>query len=1577
MAGHETLLQTSEFKNYLSVLLAFRFLAKELQKCVDIKLKEIHREIYTKCSVYQPCQHDCSEQEKGTLSWCKTCSEWRTEILKHVKNGLKNKIHWDKMHSREWPDNYSMLGKIFAHEQWEEGRLNDVPSCLAVLESCNDFILSYSISNQIREIRNARNTHIGHNASLKLKESDKERVFATLKQFATDFFQADNALPLIQNFQNIENGIIFKSNHDVANDIQMIEGQIQLVQPDKDTNERLQDISNDVATLEATMIPYSKNVANIRSDRIFGWTRIWIVYTMILLLAFQFPRTGKDAMTGCLTEDFSHPLQPEVHMSHYISEHQDFVGRQWLLQNISEIIFNDDFYHTGVLLVADMGFGKSALVSHIVCPDSHQSGAKLRAKLLAYHICRFDALITKRADLFIRRLAGMIANLIPQFGSVLETEYGVLSYLNSTKCNYDPVGCMDQSIVFLLSKIELSIDKNQRMIVLIDGLDECEDTENNINKILDVLEQTTYRFPDWIKFIFTTRNIPRIISTMGDFYVIQVSANDTRNGKDIYDFLERHLEKDETTVKKLLKAWVLDEKTKVINKLVGMSAGNFLYIHHALKYMKSKEILSIENIPNSLDKIYKLNFERIYGKRKDRFQFAKKILEVLSASRTPMTKERIFKILNSEYKNLSREVYDEEMHFLSHFVTNTADNSVFFIHITIYHWLTDIKRKGTKYFIDPKKGHYFMAKYLLSIVKVTNNINIADIIDLTVHVSESKREELVTGFKALPPELFNSSSRSTSLLHELASKVNSYFATGLCLHFIKEVDSRNNDDITPAFIAAGKGNNDTLQALLDAGADISFRRQLPDLSGSLEDAVLITKTRTFWGYGLLDIAAQHGHIDTVLLILGRNRSFANVMNEMNVRPHHLACEFGHIEVLDSFIKIGVQVADQRCLYNAASNGHTNIVRKLLNLGVKDSCVPCNGSIYWVSANENRLQAETRAVNIPNDMLDILILQPKRKPFDDWWTISCETALHAASRLGFTDIVQMLTAQGHTGMSCRDRAGRTPFLTAIIHNRTEAISILYPLANVSDKCQERDLTHDEITQLSKLEIQKLSEGKCPNGSSLAHLISRYGLSSLPQSSLFYALDWEEIDDEGSRPIHHAACHSGLEMILTLSKDLRVDLFSHTSNGSTAYHLAALCRPFNLMALHGKSYGRLPQLYDNMNRSILQYMYISPLPSASNVAVELDVMRKLMMERHFSAEDITHVDSIGANILHSIIGKGYFASMISVYLKYQDEFLRLIRKNNSFNMNPLDEAFYNLPNDTLVLKKLLYNLKDEELLETFSNISDMKYFISLSPIEISISYFVRIVSEHSEHHQFRKYVHDAIKKSNVFVTRMFLLYMKARHVLDYRGYSPLHTFMSIGINPIMGQIFLANSSEIIRCGMPLEKSPLHQISLNIKNKFWFVDSAKMGELLEGVKPADLEQCFDTESYNVLHRAVEGGNYKLAEFFIGQGLKFIEKDRLISIYTMLGAMAKYSFYKPSLEQKEFEMFHGQNLGYAESGNMNYDMTLLLILSRLNGGGYLTYNHICNTSTATLSLVHLAAANGLKKSLEYISNNWGRSDI
>ncbi|KAL3852611.1 hypothetical protein ACJMK2_016230, partial [Sinanodonta woodiana] len=1519
--------------------------------------------------------------------WCDACKEWKKNLSQYIRPRGR-RVYWDKMRSWEWPHNHRQLGRVFSSQCWEEEKLNDLPTYLEIIKSCSEFKLPSTVLNQMKDIRESRNKYTGHNPSLRISENIKNSIFDIIKRFVStaEISREINSTSLLQTLHDIQTGKPFQRSPEEFSQVE-----------NKDENKHdTNSVENDSNDLEIIMddLKTQQNGTAIVINEVKGRNKavlagIFAVIFTCLTFASLFTRTGKDSHEGCLGEDFSYPILPELFLSHYIKEHTKLVGREWLLQNISDIIFDKHIDNTGVLLVAEMGFGKSALVSHIVCAETTEPGGELRARLLAYHVCRFDALNTKRAAIFIRRLAGMIANFIPQFGSALETEKGVLSYLNSTKCNYDPVGCMDQSIVYTLSKVESSIDTGRTWIIVIDALDECEDTDANKNEILSVLERTAYRFPKWIKFICTTRNISVLIRKLRDFRFMEISANDVRNKRDIHDFVRKHIEAEHSIYQKLSSTFAMHRISDIVDKLCAMSSGNFLYVHHALEYLKSMNDLSVENIPNSLDKIYQLNFERIYGQMEERFHWTRKVLEILCVSNEPMKKENIFDILLFESRNLSKNIFAKVMHSLMHFVSFTSDGKISFTHISMYHWLTDVKREAMAYYIEKEVGHNVMARYLFHLINESNNDIDTHIINLAVHVSESKQHDLVSYFKSLPRRFFKGTDESGSLLHTLAKHINSYRATELCLYFFRNVDILNEDKLTSAFIAAGRGHVETLRSLLDAGAEITFRISLPTLFATVDDAALITKTRTFWGYGLLDIAAQHGHVDTVRLLLSRNKSMANVVNDMNVKPHHLACEFGHANVLDIFLKLSPRFADQRCLYNAASGGHTQIVERLLNLGVKDVCLPCNGSFYWLKENENRMQSPVLNVQRRLQQVDLNIGIMKhvneklsqRKPFDDWQTISCETALHVSSRKGFIDTVHMLISHAQDATTCRDRAGRTPFLTASIHNRIDIVELLYPIINASDKCLEWNFTQEEIMHLNGIEISKLLEGKCSNSSSVVHLIARYGLTNLANNSLYHDMDWEEEDMEGCRPIHHAACHAGLDMFLYLYRR-KVDFFSRAKNGSTAFHSAALCRPFNLYVMYHLNSDKMPPLFDNLNRSILQYMFMYRLSIDSSHALKSISERIYLMGILFSEEHIMHVDSTGANILHYIMKHGYFNAVLHLYNKYQDIFLKCILKNDNLKHNPLDEAFYNLAYHPRVIRRPYNCSLNNVIAYKCGGVDVNDYVMYMSPIELTILYFVVTVSPKIEYHRyFKHYVHEAIKRSNVYVTLMFLIYFNAHSTLGKDGFNPLTTFTSIGNNPIMANVFLGDGCDCLKCGMPIEKSPLHRISLNLNNSFWFVDCNKVHRMIKDLSTEYIEQCVDNEGFNVLHRAVEGGNFELVKCYFDRGLSLKMNSESFSQYIFLGALAKFSLPTFNTEPYELQFFNKTKDLYRELRfphvRVDYDKTTLLLLRHMHKRRSLMLDVICQNKKATLSLVHLAAANGLVESLEYIADKWGKKAL
>lgn len=63
--------------------------------------------------------------------------------------------------------------------------------------------------------------------------------------------------------------------------------------------------------------------------------------------------------------DFSFPWESDLEFSYYIKTHGTLIGREWLIEDINYQLLHTDY--RGILIAAEMGFGKSAIVSKITC----------------------------------------------------------------------------------------------------------------------------------------------------------------------------------------------------------------------------------------------------------------------------------------------------------------------------------------------------------------------------------------------------------------------------------------------------------------------------------------------------------------------------------------------------------------------------------------------------------------------------------------------------------------------------------------------------------------------------------------------------------------------------------------------------------------------------------------------------------------------------------------------------------------------------------------------------------------------------------------------------------------------------------------------------------------------------------------------------------------------------------------------------------------------------------------------------------------------------------------------------------
>ncbi|KAJ7372338.1 hypothetical protein OS493_019783 [Desmophyllum pertusum] len=210
-----------------------------------------------------------------------------------------------------------------------------------------------------------------------------------------------------------------------------------------------------------------------------------------------------------------------------------------------------------------------------------------------------------------------------------------------------------------------------------------------------------------------------------------------------------------------------------------------------------------------------------------------------------------------------------------------------------------------------------------------------------------------------------------TLLH-LAATINSIDALKLVLRHFSFVDSVDNRGITPAFLAAEHGLVDNLALLVKKGANVN------------------RKTRSAIAMYKEDTALQ------------------------------LAAENGHVEVVKALYKAGA-VADQTALHHAAANNRLEVVTFLLEIGVEDTCLRCNGSFYWLKT-KHRFQSKFKVPIIPlkencfpdkvfnHSLINKMCIDLERnweelgdvtfgELFDDKHLILCHTALHAAVASG--------------------------------------------------------------------------------------------------------------------------------------------------------------------------------------------------------------------------------------------------------------------------------------------------------------------------------------------------------------------------------------------------------------------------------------------------------------------------------------------------------------------------------------------------------------------------------------------------
>uniref|UniRef100_A0A8C6Q7Z8 Tetratricopeptide repeat, ankyrin repeat and coiled-coil containing 2 n=1 Tax=Nothobranchius furzeri TaxID=105023 RepID=A0A8C6Q7Z8_NOTFU len=261
-----------------------------------------------------------------------------------------------------------------------------------------------------------------------------------------------------------------------------------------------------------------------------------------------------------------------------------FTGREWLFQEIDAYLNSPNCStNRGVVIVGNIGFGKTAIISRLValschgtrmrqiasdspqaspkhgeglpltqpqpthgtlgggsCPGTpemrrrqEESMRRLASQVVAYHYCQADNAYTCLVPEFVHNVAALLCRSphLVAYREQLLREPHLQSILSLRSCVQDPLSSFRRGVLepldvlykvkFLIIAPQRKINSEEDFIVLIDGLNEAEFHKPDYgDTIVSFLTKTINRFPPWLKLVVTVRTTLQEITNALPFHRI-------------------------------------------------------------------------------------------------------------------------------------------------------------------------------------------------------------------------------------------------------------------------------------------------------------------------------------------------------------------------------------------------------------------------------------------------------------------------------------------------------------------------------------------------------------------------------------------------------------------------------------------------------------------------------------------------------------------------------------------------------------------------------------------------------------------------------------------------------------------------------------------------------------------------------------------------------------------------------------------------------------------------------------------------------------------------------------------------
>ncbi|KAM4627060.1 protein TANC1 [Discoglossus pictus] len=759
-----------------------------------------------------------------------------------------------------------------------------------------------------------------------------------------------------------------------------------------------------------------------------------------------------------------------------------FIGRGWLFQEVEERLRTSELpENRGALIIGNVGFGKTAIISKLVAlschgtrmrqiasnsptsspkstvysqdiplsqtsplsltmsgsntmktgtsresPEHHKSMddsvKQLASKVVAYHYCQSDNTYTCLVPEFVHSIAALLcrSHQLTAYRDLLIREPQLQSMLSLRSCVQDPLTAFRRGVLEPLANLrrERKIPEEE-FIILVDGLNEAEFHKPDYgDTIASFVTKIISSFPPWIKLIMTVRaNFQEITSLLP---LSKISLDDFPQNKDICNDLSAYIQYRFSTSQEIMNNISLNGKTDAItiSKLA-----DHLIMRSQGSYLYLKLTLDLFErghlvIKSSSYKVVPVSLSELY------------LLQCNMKFMTNSAFEKALPILNLALASL-HPMTDEQIFqaINAGYVYGEQNWKDFQQRMDLLSCFLIKRRDKTRMFCHPSFREWLVwradGESTQFLCEPRSGHALLAFMFSRQDGKLNRQQTMELGHHILKAHIFKGLSKK--------SGVSSSTLQALWIGY-------STDGLSAALASLRNlytPNVKVSRLLIAAGANINYRTEV------LNNAPIQC------------VQAHLGHEEMVSVLLEFG-ALVDGVSESGMTPLCYAAAAGHMSIVTLLCKKGAKVEHmdkkgQSALVHSALRGHCDILNYLLNCDWS----AVNPQQNYVRKSHALQQSLTAAASMGHtEVVRCLLNQENDHPIDinENDTLWGETALTAAAGRGKLEVCELLLERGAI-LSRVNRRGISPFFCAVRQGHWQIGRLLMQHGcdvNVSDK-----------------------------------------------------------------------------------------------------------------------------------------------------------------------------------------------------------------------------------------------------------------------------------------------------------------------------------------------------------------------------------------------------------------------------------------------------------------------------------------------------------------------------------------------